>query len=114
MLLLTCLPDAIKVIPGQGMPSFRHHDHGNLYIKFDVKFPEKDQLQNLELLEKVLPPRLQQTQPPADAMVEDFELESIDASEGSQARAHGAASGGMDEDDDDVPPGAERVQCASQ
>lgn len=95
------------------MPSFRHHDHGNLYIKFDVKFPKKDQLQNLELLEKVLPPRVQQHQPPADAMVEDFELEEPDASEGSQARAHGAASA-MDEDDDDVPAGAERVQCASQ
>ncbi|KAJ6119279.1 Mitochondrial protein import protein mas5 [Penicillium sp. IBT 18751x] len=107
------VPDAIKVIHGQGMPSFRHHDHGNLYIKFDVKFPEKDQLQNLELLEKVLPPRVQQHQPPADAMVEDFELEDPDASEGSQARAHGAG-GAMDEDDDDVPAGAERVQCASQ
>ena len=23
------------------MPSYRHHDYGNLYIKFDVKFPEK-------------------------------------------------------------------------
>ncbi|GLI78499.1 type I HSP40 co-chaperone [Penicillium ochrochloron] len=107
------VPDAIKVIPGQGMPSFRHHDFGNLYIKFDVKFPEKDQLQNLELLEQVLPPRPQQNQPPADAMVEDFELEDIDGNENSQARAHGAA-GAMDEDDDDVPPGAERVQCASQ
>lgn len=96
------------------MPSFRHHDHGNLYIKFDVKFPEKDQLQNLELLEKVLPPRLQQKQPPTDAMVEDFELESVDTSDSSRARAHGAAGAGMDEDDDDVPPGAERVQCASQ
>ncbi|KAJ5403613.1 Mitochondrial protein import protein mas5 [Penicillium cosmopolitanum] len=106
-------PDAIKVIPGQGMPSFRHHDHGNLYIKFEVEFPKKDQLQNLELLEKVLPQRMEQTQPPADAMVEDFELHDIDGSEPSQARAHGAA-GGMDEDDDDVPPGAERVQCASQ
>lgn len=95
------------------MPSFRHHDFGNLYIKFDVKFPEKDQLQNLDLLEKVLPARIQGPQPPADAMVEDFELEGIDGSEPSQARAHGAA-GGMDEDDDDVPPGAERVQCASQ
>ncbi|KAJ5483908.1 Mitochondrial protein import protein mas5 [Penicillium diatomitis] len=89
------VPDAIKVIHGQGMPSFRHHDFGNLYIKFDVKFPEKDQLQNLDLLEK------------------DFELEDIDTTENSQARAHGAA-GAMDEDDDDVPPGAERVQCASQ
>jgi DnaJ family protein A protein 2 len=107
------VPDAIKVIPGQGMPSFRHHDFGNLYIKFDVKFPEKDQLQNLELLEQVLPPRPQKNQPPADAMVEDFELEDIDGNENSQARAHGAA-GAMDEDDDDVPPGAERVQCASQ
>ncbi|KAJ5106292.1 Mitochondrial protein import protein mas5 [Penicillium angulare] len=107
------VPDAIKVIHGQGMPSFRHHDHGNLYIKFDVKFPEGDQLQNLELLEKVLPPRVHQTQPPADAMVDDFELEGIEGSEPAQARAHGAA-GGMDEDDDDVPAGAERVQCASQ
>lgn len=107
------VPDAIKVIPGQGMPSFRHHDFGNLYIKFDVKFPEKDQLQNLELLEQVLPPRAQQNLPPPDAMVEDFELEDIDANENSQARAHGGGSA-MDEDDEDVPPGAERVQCASQ
>ncbi|GIK02384.1 type I HSP40 co-chaperone [Aspergillus viridinutans] len=106
-------PGAIKVIKGQGMPSYRHHDFGNLYIQFDVKFPERDQLQNLDLLEKVLPPRMEQPQPPADSMVEDFELEDIDPSEGSQRRAHGAASG-MDEDDDDVPPGAERVQCASQ
>ncbi|KAF7128209.1 hypothetical protein CNMCM5793_002751 [Aspergillus hiratsukae] len=106
-------PGAIKVIKGQGMPSYRHHDFGNLYIQFDVKFPEKDQLQNLDLLEKVLPPRMEQPQPPADSMVEDFEVEDIDASEGSQRRAHGAASA-MDEDDDDVPPGAERVQCASQ
>lgn len=101
------------MIQGQGMPSFRHHDHGNLYIQFDVKFPQKDQLQNLHLLEQVLPPRMEQTHAPADAMVEDFEPEDVDSSEYSQARAQGAA-GVMDEDDEDVPPGAERVQCASQ
>ncbi|KAE8147622.1 hypothetical protein BDV25DRAFT_159927 [Aspergillus avenaceus] len=106
-------PGSIKMIKGQGMPSFRHHDFGNLYIQFDVKFPEKDQLNNLNLLEQVLPPRLEQPQPPTDSMVEDYELEDVDSSEYSQARAHGAA-GAMDEDDDDVPPGAERVQCASQ
>lgn len=104
---------SIKLIQGQGMPSFRHHDFGNLYIQFDVKFPEKDQLKNLELLEQVLPPRMEQTHAPADAMVEDYELEEVDSSEYSQARAQGAA-GAMDDDDDDVPPGAERVQCASQ
>lgn len=106
-------PGSVKVVQGQGMPSFRHHDHGNLYIQFDVKFPEKDHLQNLHLLEQVLPPRMEQTHAPADAMVEDFEPEDIDSSEYSQARAQGAAAG-MDEDDDDVPAGAERVQCASQ
>lgn len=106
-------PGSIKVVQGQGMPSFRHHDHGNLYIQFDVKFPEKDQLQNLHLLEQVLPPRMEQTHAPADAMVEDFEPQDVDSSEYSQARAQGAAAG-MDEDDDDVPAGAERVQCASQ
>lgn len=97
------------------MPSYRHHNFGNLYIQFDVKFPEPGQVQHLELLEQVLPPRMQQVQPPADAMVEDFELEDVDPSAGSQARAQGAAAAAMDEDDEDgVPPGAERVQCASQ
>lgn len=103
-------PGAIKVVKGQGMPSFRHHDFGNLYIKFDVKFPDKTQLQNLELLEQVLPPRPQQPAPVGDAMVEDYDLEDVDPRQ--QARARGATS--LEEDDDDMHPGAERVQCASQ
>lgn len=95
------------------MPSLRHHDFGNLYVQFDVKFPDKTQLnqENLQLLEQVLPPRLQQSMPPSDAMVEDYDVEDVDPR--YQARAQGAA--GLDDDDEDgVPPGAERVQCASQ
>jgi DnaJ homolog subfamily A member 2 len=107
---LTHHAGAIKVIKGQGMPSFRHHDFGNLYIQFDVKFPQGSELQNLQLLEQVLPPRTQQATPPADSMVEDFGLEEVDPSQ--SARAHGAAYD--EEDEDGVPPGAERVQCASQ
>jgi len=104
-------PGAIKVIKGQGMPSFRHHDFGNLYIQFDVKFPDKTQIQNVELLEQVLPPRMQQKLPPQDGMVDDFDLEDVDPRH--QARARGAT--GMDEEDEDgMPAGAERVQCASQ
>ena len=93
------------------MPSFRHHDYGNLYIQFDVKFPNKTELRNLELLEQVLPPRMKQNPPPADGMVEDYDLEDVDAR--GHARAQGAAGMGED-DDDDVPAGAERMQCASQ
>lgn len=93
------------------MPSFRHHDFCNLYIQFSVKFPHKTDMRNLELLEQVLPPRIQQHQPPHDSMNEDYDLEDVDAR--GHARAQGAAGVG-DEDDDDVPPGAERMQCASQ
>ncbi|WEW58274.1 Type I HSP40 co-chaperone [Emydomyces testavorans] len=104
-------PGAIKVIKGQGMPSYRHHDFGNLYIQFNVKFPRGEELRNLELLKRVLPPRPAQKQPPPDSMVEDFELEEAD--DHSRARGHGANN--YDEDDEDgIPPGAERMQCASQ
>ena len=93
------------------MPSFRHHDFGNLYIQFDVKFPDKTELQNLHLLEQVLPSRMQQHQPPVDSMMDDYDLEDVDPRQ--HARAHGAA-GLDDEDEDGMPQGAERMQCASQ
>ena len=98
------------MIKGQGMPSLRHHDFGNLYIQFDVKFPDKTQMnvQNLELLEQVLPPRMQQKLPPSDGMIEDFDLEEVDP------RHHARATGVDDDDEDGIPAGAERVQCASQ
>jgi len=104
-------PGAIKVIKGQGMPSYRHHDFGNLYIQFDVKFPDKTELRNIELLEQALPPRLPQVQPPPDAVMEDYDIEDVDPR--NQARAQGAA-GMDDEDEDGIPHGAERMQCASQ
>jgi len=102
------------------MPSFRHHDFGNLYIQFDVKFPEKltgpeggsMTPEQIAALESVLPPRpVPASLPPPDAMVEDFSLDDVDPNK-EQARARGAT--GLDDDDDDMHPGAERVQCASQ
>lgn len=103
----------IKMIRGQGMPSMRHHDFGNLYIQFDVKFPPQlfNSPEKIQLLEEILPPRKPGVEPPIDAMVDDFQLEQVDQS--GQRRAQGAT--GMDEDDEDgVPQGAERMQCASQ
>ena len=91
----------------------RHHDFGNLYIQFDVKFPPQlfNTPDKIQLLEEILPPRKPGVEPPMDAMVDDFQLEQVDQS--GQRRAQGAT--GMDEDDEDgVPQGAERMQCASQ
>ena len=110
-----CLHESgeVKMLRGQGMPSMRHHDFGNLYIQFDVKFPPANfnTHERIAELEQILPARKQQTLPPPDAMIDDFNLEEVD--QGGQRRAQGATS--MDEDEEDgVPPGAERMQCASQ
>jgi len=112
-------PGKIKVIRGQGMPSYRHHDFGNLYIQFDVKFPEKItgpdgegamSPKMVKALESILPPRNAGPQPPADAMIDDFTLEDVDPTRES-ARARGAT---MEDDEDEMHAGGERVQCASQ
>ena len=122
---LTVSTGDTKVIRGQGMPSYRHHDFGNLYVQFDVKFPKFEpqpgmtevqererlrQIQKLQQLHAILPPPASRAEPDEDAMVENYPLESIAVDQ--QARASGA--GLMDEEDDDLPPGAERMQCASQ
>ncbi|KAG9996514.1 chaperone protein dnaJ, partial [Aureobasidium melanogenum] len=112
-------PGEIKVIRGQGMPSYRHHDFGNLYIQFDVKFPEvltspdgspmTDEQK--AALESVLPPRSPQNVPPPDAMTEDFSLDKVDSNR-EGARAQRAAMGD-DEDDEMHGAGGERVHSVN-
>ncbi|EME79620.1 uncharacterized protein MYCFIDRAFT_212267 [Pseudocercospora fijiensis CIRAD86] len=114
-------PGEIKVIRGQGMPSYRHHDFGNLYVQFEVKFPERLSgppdadgyptplsKAQIQALESVLPPRMPQHIPPPDAMTEDYQLEKVDLT-----REGDRAARATDEDDEDMQ-GGERVQCASQ
>jgi len=116
-------PGEIKVIRGQGMPSYRHHDFGNLYIQFNVKFPERVNgppdadgyptsmtAEQVKLLESVLPPRMPQNVPPPEAMTEDYSLEKVDPMAEGQ-RAKGATG---EDEDDEMHAGGERVQCASQ
>lgn len=100
------------MIRGQGMPSPRHHDFGNMYIRFNVHFPEKGWTTDetaFESLRKILPPPTPQANVPADDMTEPAELEDMD----SQSSSRVFGGGAMDEDDEDGA-GGERVQCASQ
>lgn len=105
-------PGSVKQITGQGMPSYRHHDMGNLYIHFNVKFPEDNfnTTENILKLEEILPPRNIPMISP-DAMVEDVVLEPVDPQQHGRSQ-HGAQS--ADEDEDMHGGGNERVQCASQ
>ncbi|KAK3329638.1 hypothetical protein B0H66DRAFT_541677 [Apodospora peruviana] len=101
-------PNAVKMIRGQGMPSYRHHDFGNMYIQFNVKFPEKNWTQDpaaFDALRQILPPPALLNIPPADAVNEPADLEDVvDGSKGFDSMA-------IDEEEDGQP---ERVQCASQ
>ena len=123
------------MIRGAGMPSYRHHNPGNLFIRFDIDFPSTTPPLSEEqraLLKGALglpptQPRVKapynangmdvdqepleldpQTLPvPAGAMEEEVDLEEVDQ--------QGANRATMDDDDEDgVPHGAERMQCASQ
>lgn len=99
---------AMKVIPGQGMPSHRHHEPGSLFVKLNVKFPEFIDPTLIPHLETALPAR----EPPAtfgkDIVVEEVDMTDLDA---RQQEAAQKSQDGMDEDDDEAQP---RVQCANQ
>lgn len=104
-------PSSLRVVEGQGMPSYRHHDNGNLYIKFLVDFPQPDWTtpDKLAMLEKVLPPR-PKSKLPKGAHSEVCEMSEVDPMQ--EARAEGAARGQHeDEDEEGGQPG---VQCAQQ
>jgi DnaJ homolog subfamily A member 2 len=95
------------------MPSHRHHTFGNLYIHFDVKFPQRIGGENgltpedVIALENILPPRIEPPKIPADAMTDDFVLEDLDPTR--EGRSMGAT-----EEDEDEMAGGDRVQCATQ
>lgn len=99
------------MIRGQGMPSYRHHDYGNMYIQFNVKFPEKGWTQDpsaFEALRKILPAPAIVNVPPADAVTDPVDLEDPD-NNGNKGFDPMAV-----DDEDEGQGGGERVQCASQ
>lgn len=72
---------------------------------FNIEFPKNGEIdiKKVPELEKILPPR-QKVDIPADS--EEHTLVDIDLSQSRRNR--------RDEEDDDMPRGAQRVQCANQ
>ena len=96
--------DEMKVIQGQGMPSQRHHEMGDLYVKMSIKWPEHIDPDKIHLLEQVLPPRKALPKLPKNVLVEEVEMSDADP---RQERV-------MQEDPMDEDEGEPRVQCANQ
>jgi len=94
----------LKVIHGQGMPSQRHHEPGDLYVKLHVKFPGSLDHNKLHLLESVLPPRNVVEKFPKNILLEEVELDTPDPRQRERA-----TDDAMDEDENEP-----RVQCSNQ
>lgn len=102
-------PGEVKCIEGEGMPSLRHHVKGNLYVRFEIKFPPAYWAapEVLQQLTQILPAAepLPQLKDPEEVM-----LSNVDPAQ--QSRAEGGAC--HDEDMDDEPHQGHGVQCAQQ
>jgi len=93
----------LKVIHEQGMPSQRHHEPGDMYVKLDVKFPETISVDAIPLLERALPPRKRLQTFEKNILLEEVHLDDTDT------RSGGVRDNAMDEDTAEP-----RVQCANQ
>lgn len=111
----TIHPGMVKVVPKEGMPTYRHHDHGNLFITFAVDFPPNHwtEQENISKLESILPPRQPLPTYGEDKLVDDVVMTDADAYRSSKGGS-GTGPGGHGEeyDDDEEGQGGPGVQCA--
>ncbi|KAI9488486.1 hypothetical protein BDB00DRAFT_847862 [Zychaea mexicana] len=103
-------PDCIKVIPNEGMPTYRHHNHGHMFVKFSVEFPNPNWTdpETIGKLDGILPPRAQL---PSFGDKQVDEVVMADADGYQTQRAQGSA---YEDEDDEDGRGGPGVQCAQQ
>jgi len=113
-------PGTKRVIIGEGMPMHRNpFEKGNLYILFEVKFPERGflEINKLEELEQMLPPRPKPMEHDEGEEIEEVDL--IDFANTQDEEDDYRSRQAYDDDDDDDERGGHAhggpgVQCASQ
>lgn len=107
--------DSFKAINDEGMPLYqRPFMKGKLYIHFNVDFPESLNPEQVKALEAILPSK------PGASQLTDMEVDECEETtlhdvnmEEEMRRKQQAQAEAYDEDDD-MPGGAQRVQCAQQ
>lgn len=107
--------DQFKAINDEGMPIYqRPFMRGKLYIQFIVEFPDTLNPEQCKALEAVLPTR-------SSTQLTDMELDECEETtlhdvniEEEMRRKQAQAQEAYEEDDEDMPGGAQRVQCAQQ
>jgi len=103
-------PGAMRQINRKGMPLFKDNmSRGNLYIIFETEFPKKGEMKNPDQLKNILPvpKNLVSFDKSKCEYLDDYDATSLNPNaEGGKPK--------QDEDDEDMPPGGQRVQCAQQ
>ncbi|KAH7541820.1 dnaJ protein homolog [Ziziphus jujuba] len=109
-------PDSYKAINDEGMPMYqRPFMKGKLYIHFTVEFPDSLKPEQVKALEAILPPRSASTL--SDMELDECEettLHDVNIEEEMRRKQQSQAHGEAYDDDEDMPGGAQRVQCAQQ
>jgi len=117
-------PQSIRGVLGEGMPNTSNSSKGNLYVLFDVDFPENHFIaeEKYKKLESLLPPRPpppMHTDDVEEVSISDFDPRRYRHAEGASSSA-GAREAYEDEDSDDemngggIPGMGQRVQCNQQ
>jgi len=111
-------PGDVRIIPKEGMPTHkRPFDKGNLYVKFDVIFPESNTFTKAQLktLESILPPRNPAPKVKKGAEnVEEVTLSHVTAEHQAQGQAGGRRGEAYDDDGEEGGQRGEGVQCRQQ
>ncbi|KAG0201888.1 Type I HSP40 co-chaperone [Mortierella sp. GBA30] len=104
-------PGELKAVMGQGMPTERHHDFGNMYIQFEIEFPAPHWTDpaNIQMLRAILPPARELPAVAKGVHVEEVNLTEMDPRQRARAEQRG-----MGDDDDDEGGHGPGVQCAQQ
>ncbi|XP_016358681.1 dnaJ homolog subfamily A member 2a [Sinocyclocheilus anshuiensis] len=105
-------PGSVRVVRGEGMPHYRNpFEKGDLFIKFDVQFPDNNWLspEKLSELEDLLPTRADPPVISGDA--EEVDLQEFVSQSSSGGHRREAYNDSSDEEGGHHGPG---VQCAHQ
>jgi len=103
-------PNDARQIRNEGMPYYsRPYQHGNLFIKFKIKFPKTLSSQQLGALRNALPDLVEPPTVKDPIVVEASEVNEADFQQPQLNTGYGAT-----EESDDEGHGGQHVRCAQQ
>ena len=91
-------PNSVMTVEGRGMPMYKiPHKYGNLFIVFTLKFPDKMNKENLEMIKSLFPVKEKIEISPEKGIAKQL----IEFNESHRNQHHEGGAEGRDEEDED-------------